>query len=930
MSKVDCISQRVKFSEISSILEKVKAATGAKRDELLRRYFASFEQFRREFQRENPGQARSSIFPVLRLLLPGADRERDSYGVRVKSLRDLYIKVLGISESSTEARKLSGYDEETGGGGASSSEDFADRVFRLMQGRCPPEGSLTVWEVNERLDAIGGHYVNGERRRIGEELERLVGGMSQVDQKWLIRILLKNLRLGMSLGKILGVYHAKAGQLYDRFSNLSKVCEVVESGEGLEELGEGGGSVELFHPVKPMLCQRVDLKLVDGMLKRDEYWLETKMDGERFQIHKDGVVFKYFSRNSYEYSEVFGVNRNQVGSTLTPFLADLLASNVQSVILDGEMMVFDKVALIYRDKSENTDVKAVKSDNPTLRPCFCVYDVLFLNGKSLIAVPYAERIRLLGTLIKPKVGVLTTCKRIKVESSEHLVELLNQAIDTHQEGVVIKKQDSTYSPNERNAGWYKIKPDYIDNLVSDFDLLIMGGFYNAKRSFVNTYLVGVLDKSTEDTFLAVTKVGIGLSVDQWRTLNTSLRPHWREVTFRREGRSKISEEPPGLRWGQTAPDVWIPPNHSIVLQLKGSELVRSSSFATSYTIRFPRITAIRSDKDFKDVCTSDEFARLCSANTTVAKLAKRHVTAADLLPTSGTTSRKRKQISPLKSRQRSAPPLPQPEEDAPPPLDDICSGLDFCVLSTAKGAPSIRELESIIRRHGGRTVKNPGPKTYAVIAGERTFLVSRIIETRRHNVATVEWVLRTLGGPQPRTNLPDFTPNDLLAATDELREQLAERFDRFGDSLTEPITGPDEMRALLKQMNVAESLSARELRTGQREILGVGSSLRMFRGLVARLYEGNLKGEDGDVARYRARFGMLKFVRNGGRWVVEEEEDAGGTHVFVVENGALDRERLREWVDGRGFGQAKVVRLEWIQASLSGKRLCEEQLYSII
>uniref|UniRef100_A0A8D8A156 DNA ligase 4 n=1 Tax=Culex pipiens TaxID=7175 RepID=A0A8D8A156_CULPI len=319
MSKVDCISQRVKFSEISSILEKVKAATGAKRDELLRRYFASFEQFRREFQRENNGKARSSIFPVLRLLLPGADRERDSYGVRVKSLRDMYIKVLGISESSTEARKLSGYDDETGGGGTSSSEDFADRVFRLMQGRCPPEGSLTVWEVNERLDAIGGHYVNGERRRIGEELERLVGGMSQVDQKWLIRILLKNLRLGMSQVKILGVYHGKAGRLYDRFSNLSKVCEVVESGEGLEELGEGGGSVELFHPVKPMLCQRVDLKLVDGMLKRDEFWLETKMDGERFQIHKDGVVFKYFSRNSYEYSEVFGVNRNQVGSTLTPF-----------------------------------------------------------------------------------------------------------------------------------------------------------------------------------------------------------------------------------------------------------------------------------------------------------------------------------------------------------------------------------------------------------------------------------------------------------------------------------------------------------------------------------------------------------------------------------------------------------------------------------
>ncbi|XP_062537233.1 DNA ligase 4 [Armigeres subalbatus] len=943
MSGERCISKHVKFSEISAILEKLKAAgtSSSKRDEILRRYFGSFEQFRREFRQKYGADTKTSIFPILRLLLPVADRERDSYGIRVRTLRDLYIKILGISETSIEARKLSGFDESGTGSNGSSGGDFADRIFTLMRGRCPQECLMTVWDVNRRLDAMGQHYQNGHRGKSQDELIEMVQGMTQLDQKWLIRIILKNLRLGMSQQKLLGLYHPKASALFDRVSHLSKVCETVENGEALDEIGEPGVgmAVRLFNPVKPMLCQRVDLKLVDGMIKKDEFWLETKMDGERFQVHKEGQIFKYFSRNSYEYSHVFGENVNHRGSTLTPYLSHLLAANVQSVILDGEMMVFDKSELIYRDKSENTDVKAIKADNPALRPCFVVYDVLFLNGKSLIMVPYAERIRLLGTIVKEKIGFLAICHRTKVKNSEHLVDLLNQAIDAHQEGVVIKKENSAYSPNERNAGWYKIKPDYIDNMVSDFDLLIIGGFYNYKKTFINTFLVGVMDDRDKEnpTYLAVTKVGIGLSVDQWKQLNNSLRPHWQEVLARKEGRSTVTEEPPELRWGQTPPDVWIPPKQSIVLQLKGSELVQSSSFATAYTIRFPRITALRSDKSYSDVTSKDEYDQLCSANTKVAKLAKRHVTVDDLAPgihdSPGIPGRKRRKQSPL---QRTRPTRLHPgvtltdnDQSKVELIDSVCSGLDFCVLSSSKGQPSTTELELIIRRHGGRIVKNPGPKTYLTIAGDRTFLVERIIESQVYNIATVDWLLRALGGSEKKEKLLVLKPNDMLATTAAFREEMADSFDRFGDSLTVKISDPEEMRALLKQMTLDQmQLSVQEIQEGQKEILGTRSGFRIFQGLVGCLYRENLKT---DLSVYKAKFQMLKFVRDGGQWL-SDSTAKGVTTVFVIINECLDREHLKQWADNvsKQSTSVHVLKIDWIDCSLREKRRCDNQLFSVL
>uniref|UniRef100_A0A182SES6 DNA ligase (ATP) n=1 Tax=Anopheles maculatus TaxID=74869 RepID=A0A182SES6_9DIPT len=554
------------FSELSSLLEKVRHAPLPTKELMLRKFFQDFELYRQSFgELEN----KPSIYPWLRLVVPGMDRERKAYGLRDRTLAEAYIRALGLDRHNDEVQRLLG-----------AGNDLADRLGPLLQGRCPAVGDLTVDDVNSRLDAIS----EGRMVAARDELVTLIERGSSLDQRWLVRIVLKNLRLGVSNRRILQLYHPNAPTLYDGASDLKQLVQQIETrAAGEFETSDGGCPVLLAHFIRPMLCQRVELRQVGELLRRDTYWCETKMDGERFQMHWDGISFQYYSRNGHDYSDAFGRTADQVGGTLTPMLATLLAPSTRNLILDGEMMVFDRRDLRFRDKCDGTDVKAIRTGNTNLRPCFCVYDVLYHNGRTLTSVPYAERARLLRHIIREQFGFLQHCRRERVRDAEHLIELINTAIDAQQEGVVLKREDATYQPNRRaGTGWYKIKPDYIEGLVVDFDLLVMGGFYNMRRSNVNTFLVGVARGPGE--FVSVAKVSMGLSVAEWQQLNQTLRSHWQTKPF------------DGMHCGRTLPDVWIAPGNSIVLQLKGSELVRSHSYAAGYTIRFPRVVAIRADK----------------------------------------------------------------------------------------------------------------------------------------------------------------------------------------------------------------------------------------------------------------------------------------------------------------------------------------------
>lgn len=111
-------------------------------------------------------------------------------------------------------------------------------------------------------------------------------------------------------------------------------------------------------------------------------------------------------------------------------------------------------------------------------------------------------------------------------------------------------------------------------------------------------------------YYAVGTVASGLSHDQWSQLNDHLKHCWHICHTSKEGRTKKTINPSMMELGASAPDVWIEPKHSIILEIRASELVQSNSFGTAYTLRFPRVQAIRTDKLWSDCCTLDEYELL--------------------------------------------------------------------------------------------------------------------------------------------------------------------------------------------------------------------------------------------------------------------------------------------------------------------------------
>ncbi|XP_049292762.1 DNA ligase 4-like [Anopheles funestus] len=906
------------FSALSSLLETVSHSPTHVKETVLRKFFQDFEHYRQSF--EDVGN-QPSIYPWLRLILPGMDRERKAYGLRERTLAEAYIRALGLDRRNEEVQRLLG-----------AGNDLADRLGPLLHGRCPAVGDLTVGDVNGRLDAIG---EGGRAVAARDELVALIERGSPLDLRWLVRIVLKNLRLGVSNRRILQLYHPNAPTLYDGASDLKQMVQLIET-KAPDVLETAGGVVVLLtHFIRPMLCQRVELRQVGELLRRDTYWLETKMDGERFQMHWDGTSFRYYSRNGHDYSDAFGRTPDQVGGTLTPMLASLIAPSTRDLILDGEMMVFDRRDLRYRDKCDGTDVKALRPGNANLRPCFCVYDVLYHNGRALTSVPYAERARLLPNVVREQFGFVQHCRRERVRDADHLIELINAAIDAQQEGVVLKREDAPYQPNRRaGTGWYKIKPDYIDGLVVDFDLLVMGGYYNLRRSYVNAFLVGVA--RSPGVYVSVAKVTMGLGVAEWQQLNQTLRSHWR------------TESIEGLHCGRVQPDVWIAPCNSIVLQLKGSELVRSDSYGAGFTIRFPRIVTTRADKLPDEVCTLEELEQLGTKagpgsspqldTRKATKLAKRHVTLADL-----NAPAPEKPSKHGKKRLIAAERLLVPDQRAVSPLPGgMLKGRDVCVMSVDNrtGAPTIETLERLVQRHGGRAVANPSPDTFAIVAGRVTFKVRKYMEAGRWDVVREDWLLRAgLDG-----RLEPFRPEDILTATEPTRMKLTEQYDRYGDSYTRPTT-PTTFGALLRRMKrdadqgpVTHQLTGSETVHAETVLLGVrqATGKRLFRGLSARLYLNRSDRRSGDaeedetslsVDAYRAQREMLRFVQHGGHWLRDTEPDAV-RYVFVatpVEECAAVEEWIATVTKSDQNDPPKLLRVQWIGRSIEAGRLYDEK-----
>ena len=240
-------------------------------------------------------------------------------------------------------------------GSSDSAGDFAAVAYHVLQHRLPERGTLTVAEVNSTLDTIALGNITKNKDSVKMSLTKLLRNLGPIESKWVIRIILKEIRIGISENSMFAVFHPDAEQLFNVTSSLKKVCDDLRD----PSLTLGEIEVKLFSPFRPMLADRILAQKVCQVINSPSFYIETKMDGERMQLHKkvswgnlltlifyikfmflQHSEFRYFSRSSKDYTSSFG--KNHVAGSFTPHVAHAFKSHVTSCILDGEMMVFSE------------------------------------------------------------------------------------------------------------------------------------------------------------------------------------------------------------------------------------------------------------------------------------------------------------------------------------------------------------------------------------------------------------------------------------------------------------------------------------------------------------------------------------------------------------------------------------------------------------
>ena len=424
------------------------------------------------------------------------------------------------------------------------------------------EKPITIMEVRRNLEAIAETTGYGSKERKERILETLLGTATPLEVKYIVKVLIGEMRTGfyeglmeLAVSKAFNIPHdvvRTASMLTGDIGEVATKAK-VQGKEGVLKL-----QFRIFRPVKPMLAQTAED--LDEIIKEHggKTALEYKLDGARIQIHKSEDTVRIFSRRLSDVTlslpEIVQLIRNEVrvGEAI-------LEGEVVAVGEDGSPLLFQHLMRRFRRVHDIEDM--VKKIPVKLY----LFDILYLNGQSLIAVPYVERRRKLGEIAEN----LPLTKQVVISSPQEAEEFLKEAINKGHEGLVAKKLDSPYTPGVRGKRWFKIK-----KALEPLDLVIVAAEYGYGRrhNWLSDYYLAARDFETGE-FLVVGKTFKGLTDKEFIQMTKELK------------KLAIKEEPRRV--------VVVP---KIVVEVMYNEIQKSPKYECGMALRFVRITRIRDDK----------------------------------------------------------------------------------------------------------------------------------------------------------------------------------------------------------------------------------------------------------------------------------------------------------------------------------------------
>jgi len=505
-------------------------------------------------------------------------------------------EALALAYKATREEVLKDY-QNLGDMGLAAEQLCHDSGLKIQDPR------LTVSEVVNVLLEIANMKGNGTVGKRQILLSDLLKQLDPISAKHLVRIPLGNTRLGIGDPTVLdALATAKLGDksqrkllegAYNRTSDLGLIAKTLWDG-GLTAVQKL--ELRVGYPVRSELCERLPNpeKVIEKMIVVDAQY---KYDGFRVQLHKNGDEVRMFSRNLEEMTHMF------------PELTEAVRKQIKAntIILDSEALAYNPESeefLPFQETTKRRRKYGIEEMAKSLPLKAFVFDILYKDGESLIDLPLTKRIEILKEVL-PEDDVLIRTKNQTVRDAKTLSLLLEDAISKGLEGLVIKKLESPYEAGARNFNWVKLKRHSSGELNDTIDCVILGYISGkGKRTAfgAGALLVGVYDKA-KDEFVSVSKIGTGLTDEEWR-----------EVHKRAD---KISLEQKPARVSSTIiPSVWIEPK--IVIEVLADEITRSpihtagkTATEPGYALRFPRLVSFRGlDKKAEDATSVTELIEM--------------------------------------------------------------------------------------------------------------------------------------------------------------------------------------------------------------------------------------------------------------------------------------------------------------------------------
>jgi DNA ligase-1 len=362
-------------------------------------------------------------------------------------------------------------------------------AMRDLRAAAAPSPSVTIDEIDHCLTTLAATTGTGSQRHREEALTTLATRLTEAEQRHLREVLTGGIRQGANDGVVSDAIARAAGVVA---ADLRRATMLLGDLGAAAELALSGASLAVgltpLVAVQPMLASTSG-SAAEAIATTGPASVEWKLDGIRVQAHKSGDTVRLFTRGLNDITAAL--------PTVTAAVAGLAADHV---VLDGE-------SLALHDDGRPRRFQDTMSGLGGTAAFF--FDLLYLDGRSLIDEPLVDRKHALRELLSPSMLLPS----VETDDGELADRFAADAVSAGHEGVVVKALASTYQAGRRGATWRKVKP------VHTLDLVVLGAEWGHGRrtGWLSNLHLGARGGDGEFVMVGKTFKGLTDELLRWQT-----------------------------------------------------------------------------------------------------------------------------------------------------------------------------------------------------------------------------------------------------------------------------------------------------------------------------------------------------------------------------------------------------------------------------